>query len=51
MVEITKRILTKGKIDKQLAGQTSSTPFMSVKDRLSKRVTFNAANDLEQKID
>ena len=49
-VETAKRILTKEKIDKQLAGQTSSTPFMSVKDGLSKRVTFNAADDLEQKI-
>ena len=44
-------ILTKEKIDKQLAGQTSSTPFMNVKDRLSKRVTFNAADYLEQRID
>ena len=51
VVETAKRILTKEKIDKQLAGQTSSTPFMSVKDGLSKRVTFNAADDLEQKID
>ena len=50
-VETAKRILTKEKIDKQLAGQTSSTPFMSVKDGLSKRVTFNAVDDLEQKID
>ena len=50
-VETAKRILTKEKIDKQLAGRTSSTPFMSVKDRFSKRVTFNAVDDLEQKID
>ena len=41
----------KEKIDKQLASQTSSTPFMSVKDELSKRVTFNTADNLEQKID
>ena len=34
-----------------MAGQTSSTPFMSVRDRLNKRVTFNAMDDLEQKID
>ena len=44
-------MLTKERIDNQLTGQTSSTPFMSVKDRLSKRVTFNAVDDLEQKID
>ena len=51
MVETTKRILSKEKIDKQLAGQTSSTPFMSVRDGLSKRVTFNTMDDLAQKID
>ena len=51
MVETAKRILTKEKIDMQLAGQTSSTPFMFVKDRHSKRVMFNAVDDLEQKID
>ena len=50
-VETAKGILTKEKIDKQLAGQTSSTPFMSVRDGLSKRVTFNTTDDLEQKID
>ena len=50
-VETAKRTLTKEKIDKQLAGQTSSTSFMSVKDGLSKRVMLNAADNLEQKID
>ena len=51
VVETVKRIVTKEKIDKQLADQTSSTPFMSVRDRLNKRVTFNAMDNLEQKID
>ena len=50
-VDTAKRMLTKEKIDKQLAGQTSSTPFMSVRDSLSKRVSFNIPDDLEQKID
>ena len=51
-VETAKRILTKEKIDKQLAGQTSSTPFMSVRNGCSsKRLTFNVTDDLEQKID
>ena len=50
-VETAKRIPAKEKIDKQLAGQTSSTTFMSLKDGLSKRVTFNAADKLEQKVD
>ena len=51
VVETAKRMLTKEKIDKQLAGQTSSTPFISVRDSQSKRVSFNTADDLEQKID
>ena len=37
--------------DRQLAGQTSSTPFMNVRDGLNKRVTFNATDDIGQKID
>ena len=49
MVETAKSILTKEKIDKKLTGQTPSTPFMSVRDRLSKWVTFNAMDDLEQR--
>ena len=40
-VEKVKRILTKEKIDRQLAGQSSSTAFMSAKDNDSKRVTFD----------
>ena len=31
-VETAKRILTKENIDRQLAGQSSSTPFMNIKD-------------------
>ena len=31
-VETVKRILTKEKIDRQLVGQSSSTPFMSIED-------------------
>ena len=42
MVETAKRILTKEKIDRQLAGQSSSTPFMSIKDSYNnKKVTFD----------
>ena len=51
MVDTAKRMLTKEKIDKQLVGQTSSTPFMSVRDSQSKGVLFNTPDDLEQKID
>ena len=50
-VEIAKRILTKEKIDIKLTGQTSSTPFMSIRDGLNKRVTLDSADDIEQKID
>ena len=51
VVETAKRILIKEKIDRQLAGQTFSTPFMSIQDNYSKRVTFNMMDDIEQKID
>ena len=41
-VETAKTILTKEKIDRQLAGQTSSMPFMNIKDwYISKKVTFD----------
>ena len=48
---MAKRILTKEKIDRQLAGQTSSTPFMNIRDGLNKRVTFDMTDSMEQKID
>ena len=53
VVETAKRILTKEKIDRQLAGQSSSTPFMSMKDSNinNKKVTFDTQNGLEEKID
>ena len=50
-VETAKRILTKEKIDRQLAGQTSSTPFINIKEGYSKRVTFDIMDGIEQKID
>ena len=34
VVETAKRILTKERIGRQLAGQSSSTPFMSIKVKL-----------------
>ena len=41
-VETTKRILTKERIDRQLAVQSSLTPFMNIKDGyISKIVTFD----------
>ena len=50
-VETAKRILTKEKIDRQLSGQSSSTPFMSIKDRHSKKVSFDTREELRDKID
>ena len=49
--EMTKRIVTKEKIDRQLAGQTISTPFMNIKEEFGKKVTFDTMDGIEQKID
>ena len=46
-METAKRILTKERIDRQLVGQISWTPFMSMRDGFNKRVTFNTADNLE----
>ena len=50
-VDTAKRILTKEKLDKQLIGQTSTSPFMSVKDGTERRVSFNTRDELGDKID
>ena len=50
-VETAKRILTKEKIDRQLSGQSSSTPYMSIKDNHSRMVIFDTREELEDKID
>ena len=50
MAETAKRILTK-KIDRQLAGQLSKTPLISIKDGCnSKKVTFDMQDSLHDKI-
>ena len=49
--EMAKRTLTKEKIDRQLAGQTSLTPFMSIKEGFGKKITFHMTDSTEQKID
>ena len=41
MVETAKRILIKEKTDRQLAVQSSSTPFMSIKDSYTQKVVFD----------
>ena len=50
-VETAKSVLMNEKIDRQLAGQNSSTPFMKIGDNLNKRLTFDMTNDIEQKLD
>ena len=50
-VDTAKRILTKEKLDKQLTGQTSTSPFMSIREGMDKRVSFNARDELGDKID
>ena len=50
-VETAKRVVMKEKIDRQLAGQSSVTPFINMKDDSNKRVTFNMMDDIEQKLD
>ena len=46
-VETVKRILMKEKTDRQLAGQTPLTLFMSIKEGFSKKVTFNMTDGIE----
>ena len=50
-VETAKRILTKEKLDKQLTGQTSTSPFMNIRDGTERKVSFNARDELGGKID
>ena len=40
-VDTAKRMLTKEKLDKQLTGQTSTSPFLGVRDGTDRRVPFN----------
>ena len=50
-VEMVKRNLTKEKIVRQLAEQTSSIPFMNVKEGFNKKVTYDMTDGIEQKTD
>ena len=50
-VQTAKRILTKEKLDRQLTGQTSTTPFMNIRDGTERKVSFNATDKLGDKID
>ena len=50
-VETAKRILTKEKLDKQLTGQTSTSPFMNIRDETERKVSFNARDESGDQID
>ena len=50
-VETAKRILTKEKLDKQLTGQAFTSPFMSIREGASRRVSFDTRYKLGDKID
>ena len=50
-VDTAKRILTKEKLDKWLTGQTSTSPFMSIREGTDKRVSLNTRDKLGDKID
>ena len=50
-VETAKRILTKEKFDKQLTGQMSTSSFMNIRDGTERKVSFNARDELGDKID
>ena len=50
-VDTVKRIPTKEKLDKQLTGQTSTSPFMNIREGTDKRVSFNTKDELGDKID
>ena len=50
-VETAKRILSKEKLDKQLTGQASTSPFMSIREETEREVSSNARDELGDKID
>ena len=50
-VETAKRILTKEKLDKQLTGQVSTSPFMSIREGASRRISFDTREELSDKVD
>ena len=45
VVETDKRILTKEKLDRQLTGQSSSTPFMSISDGHNRKVSSDTKRE------
>ena len=50
-VEMAKGILTKEELDKQLTGQTSTSPFLNIRGGTERKVSFNTRDELGDKID
>ena len=50
-VETAKRILTKEKLEKQLNGQAFTSPFKSIREGASRKVSFNTRDELGDKTD
>ena len=50
-VDTAERILTKEKLDKQLTGKTSISPFMSIREGINRKVSFDTRDKLRDKID
>ena len=50
-VETAKRILTKEKLDRKLTRQSSSIPFMSIREGHNRKVSFDPKEELGDKID
>ena len=51
VVDTAKRILTKEKLDRQLTRQSSSIPFMSIRDGHNRKVSFDTKEELGDQID
>ena len=51
VVGTAKKVLTKEKLDRQLTRQSSSTPFMNIRDGYSRKVSFDTKEELGDKID
>ena len=51
MVETGKRIVIEEKLDRQLTEQSSSIPFMSIRDGHNRKVSLDTKEELGDKID
>ena len=47
----SKKNINQRKVDKQLTGQTSTSPFMNIRDETERKVSFNTRDELGDKID